>query len=101
MEIRVSADDLAQLLYRAKQGEIMFAENKANQEKIKRLKKEVGDLKAKVENQRKEVIKMSVKWIKAKKPAGKEQQADDSKKPPKAAKPPKGNKPPKGEKEAK
>ena len=107
---RISANDLLSLIYRAKQCEVMFAENKANQEKIVRMKKEYADLRACHEKLRKEVIKMPVKWIKPKKAeqpkaAGNKQQADDSKKPPKANKP-KANKPPKvnkpnGEKEAK
>ena len=112
----ISANDLMSLIYRAKQCEVMFAENKANQEKIVRMKKEYTDLRACHEKLRKEVIKMPVKWTKPKKAeqpkaAGNKQQADDSKKPPKAEKPPKADKPkaakppkgdkPKGEKEAK
>ena len=67
MDLRISADDLAQLLYRAKQGEVLYAENKANQEKICRLKNEYTELLKKHENLRKEVIKMPVKWTKPKK----------------------------------
>ena len=95
MEFRISADDLASLLYRAKQCEIVFAENRANQDKIFRLKKQYTDLKACYEKLRKEVIKMPVKWTKPKKA---EQPKVEK---PKADKPPKANKPPKGEKEAK
>ena len=99
MEFGISADDLVQLLYRAKQGEIMFAENMANQEKIKRLKKEVGELMAKVENQRKEVINMAVKWTKPKKAKAKAEGEQPKADKPKADKP-KADKP-KGKKEAK
>ena len=90
MEFRISADDLASLLYRAKQCEVMFAENKANQEKILRLKKQFTDLKACYEKPRKEVIKMPIKWTKPKKA---EQPKVEK---PKDEKPPKG----KGKKEA-
>ena len=110
MDFRISANELMSLLYRAKQSEVFFNEKVLAEAKIVRLKKEYSDLKTKHENMRKEVIKMPVKWIKPKKAeqpkaAGNKQQADDSKKPPKAnkpkaAKPPKGDKP-KGEKEAK
>ena len=98
MNIGISADDLAQLLYRAKQGEVIFHENKKSQDKIVRMKKEYTDLKACYEKLRKEVITMPVKWTKPKKAAGTDARKPESK--PKANKPPKGNKP-SGEKEAK
>lgn len=44
MELRIDAEDLAALLYRAKQGEIQFHEKKALEEKVTRLKKEYAEL---------------------------------------------------------
>lgn len=67
MNIGISADDLAQLLYRAKKGEVIWHENKNNQDKIVRMKKEYTNLLASYEKLRKEVIKMPVKWTKPKK----------------------------------
>ena len=46
MKLRIKADDLVALLYRAKQAEIMYHENMANQAKIVRLKKAHTKLRA-------------------------------------------------------
>ena len=107
MDLRISANELMSLLYRAKQSEVFFNEKVLAEAKIVRLKKEYSDLKTKHENMRKKVIKMPVKWTRPKKAeqpkAEKPKAAKPPKtaKPPKAAKPPKGEQKPKGEKEAK
>ena len=86
LKISISADDLAQLLYRAKQGEALFADKAANEKKLCNLKKEHAALMVKYTQLRKEVIKMPSKWTKPKKA---EQPKADK---PKADKPPKGKK---------